>query len=415
MVFGGEMCEAERNRIFRLWTQDCVALSSQVVITPGVDDYTTLVESEVRDVEAAWIMANLPRDGHCVRSAVALKHVQRVPLLIDPHNIAEKWIDSLNATKENKPIYLHMASPDYLEHLAGALQLGTVVVIDITQTALDPAILPVVLKQIFSQGSTNYVKLGAEIVEYAAEFQLYLRSQTPALGGVDNRGVDPQLLLCVTVVDLTLEQPGIYDTLVSALVNSERPDTEEKIQLVRQMSEIRNQLDETEQSLLNILSQSDQDWIENDAVITSLLPAITQSKLLKEKLEVLLQTKERMEVQRQSFAPMASVAAKVLSSLWRMEDLFPKLHFPLSTFSESMVACLEDGDGDSDDFDSNTTPARKMAARLFNRKLKPGLSRVQRALASLLLNYCVAKSEKLCSVTLIQDLISGQLTHRSTG
>ena len=175
------------------------------------------------------------------------------------------------------------------------------------------------------------------------------------------------------------------------------------------MNEIRCQLDETEQSLLNILSQSDSDWIENDAVITSLLPAITQSKLLKEKLDVLLQTRERMEIQRQSFAPTALLAGQILSSLWCMESLFRRLHFPLTSFAESVVACLEDGDGDTEDFDSNATPARKLAARLFNRKLKSGFNRVQRLLAALLLNHAVAKSENFCGNDFIQDLATGKL------
>ena len=403
LVYGAEMKESDRVDTFRNWVEKCKALNPAEAVITVTDDYLTLVEPEVREVEAAWIMANLARDGHCIRSAVSLRHIQRVPLLIDPHNIVEKWIDALNANKENRPTYLHMAAPDYLEQLAGALQLGTVVVIDITQTQLDPAIIPLILKQTFSQGSTNFIKLGTDVVEYASEFQLYLRTQTPVTD------VDLQLRLCVTAVDLTLEYPGIYDTLVSALVNSERPDTEEKIQLCKQMAEIRCQLDETEQSLLNILSQSDQDWIENDAVITSLLPAITQSKLLKEKLDVLLQTRERMEIQRQSFAPTAMLSVQILSALWRMETLFRRLRFPLSVFADSVVVCLEDGDGDQDDFDSNTSSARKLAARLFNRKLKPGLDRIQRLLAALLLSFCVARSEKLCQHSFIQLLASGRL------
>ena len=414
LVYGAELKESHRLEMFRGWIEQCRVLSSPdhgsiITVPKDGDDYLTLLEPEVREVEAAWIMANLARDDHCIRSAVAMRHIQRVPLLIDPHNIAERWIDALNANKENRPTYLHMSAPDYLEPLSGALQLGTVVVIDITQTKLDPAIIPLILKQTFSQGSTNYIKLGSDVVEYAAEFQLYLRTQTTL------EDVDLQLRLCVTVVDLTLEQTGINDTLVSALVNSERPDTEEKIQLCKQMSEIRCQLNETEQSLLNILSQSDQDWIENDAVITSLLPAITQSKLLKEKLDVVLQTRERMETQRQSFAPTAILAVQILSSLWQMEALFRRLRFPLANFSDAVIACLEDGEGDqADDFDSNTSTGRKLASRLFSRKLKSGLDRVQRLLASLLLSFCVARSEKLCQSSFINQLATGKLDHTNT-
>lgn len=56
----------------------------------------------------------------------------------------------------------------------------------------------------------NYIKLGADMIEYASEFRLYLRSATP----ID----DERLKLCVTSVDLTLEWAGIVDCFTSALV-----------------------------------------------------------------------------------------------------------------------------------------------------------------------------------------------------
>lgn len=403
LVFTAELKEQKRTEIFASWVRNC---DPSIITIAECDSYTTLLQTELNSIESTWIQTNLPKDSHCIRSALALKNTLRVPLLIDPYNLAERWIDALNASKENRPTRLHMAAPDYLEQLAGALQLGTVVIIDVTQTPLDPSLVPVLLKQTFSQGTTNFVKLGDDVVEYAGEFQLYLRSQLPSV--VDFNGD------FVTVIDLSLEYEGVYDYLVSTLVNSERPDTEEKIQLVRQMTEIRAQLEETEQSLLNILSQSQEGWIENDAVITSLLPGITQSKLLKEKLEVLRQTGERMETQRLSFAPTAALIIRILSGLWRLQSLYGRLNFSLQGFGDSVVSCLEDGgDGDqADDLDSNASPGRKLAARLFNRKLKTGLDRVQRLLVALLLSYSIAYSEGLCPADFIRLLASGKLTDR---
>jgi len=47
-------------------------------------------------------------------------------------------------------------------------------------------------------------------------------------------------------------------------VNSERPDTEEKIQLNKQMTAIHHQLQETENSLLNLMAEqrNHSTWIE---------------------------------------------------------------------------------------------------------------------------------------------------------
>ena len=265
MTCCARLTEADRINNFETWKY---AAQSSGHIFSELAHYLTLVGTELRETAACWTMANLPTDEHCIASGVALRYVQRVPLMVDPHHVAIKWITAVALQKEIKPTFLNMSAPDYLEQLASCLQLGAMVVIDITEIEFDTAIIPLLLKQTFNQGTTNYIKLGPNTVEYAAEFQLYLRSQTPV--------TDEKVLLCVTVIDFTLEDPGILETLVSALVNNERPDHEERIQLAKQMLELVTELDDTELNLLKILSQTDNSWIENDQIITNLLPSVTQ-------------------------------------------------------------------------------------------------------------------------------------------
>ena len=59
--------------------------------------------------------------------------------------------------------------------------------------------------------------------------------------------------------------------------------------------------------------------VKDDQVITSLLPSLTQSKLLKEKLDVLQTTKERMELQRKGFTDTALFSTRVFTVFWRMQ------------------------------------------------------------------------------------------------
>ena len=122
------------------------------IITIRLLRYMSLMESERIETESCWIMTNLPLDRHCIHSCVILKHVQRVPLLIDPHNVAQRWINASNQNKEMKPTFIHMAASDYQEQLASAIQLGAVAVLDITQVKLDVALMPILMKQSFNQG-----------------------------------------------------------------------------------------------------------------------------------------------------------------------------------------------------------------------------------------------------------------------
>ena len=61
LVYGAEMKESNRVDTFRNWVDKCKALNPAEAVITVTDDYLTLVEPEVREVEADWIIENLSR------------------------------------------------------------------------------------------------------------------------------------------------------------------------------------------------------------------------------------------------------------------------------------------------------------------------------------------------------------------
>ena len=133
-----------------------------------------------------------------------------------------------------------------------------------------------------------------------------------------------------------------------------------------------------------------------------------QSKLFKDKLETFEQTKKRMEVQRQTFAPTAIFAADILTALGPMTKFYKQLHFPLERFANTIVTCLEDSDDGDEDFDSTFSSIRKLTGRIY-RKLKLGFNRHHRAIAAIMMAVCVAQSENLCDSSFYTQFVNNRV------
>merc|ERR1719163_1079050 len=97
---------------------------------------------------------------------------QRWPLYIDPQGQANKWIRNLG--KEAGIKVLKFSEEKYLKFLEASISLGKPVLIENVGEELDPAIEPLLQKQIVKKGSSMTLKLGDSIIEYSKDFKFYL-------------------------------------------------------------------------------------------------------------------------------------------------------------------------------------------------------------------------------------------------
>lgn len=56
-------------------------------------------------------------------------------------------------------------------------QFGNPCLLENVGEELDPALEPVLLKQLFKQGNSQYIRLGDHLVEYSRDFKLYMTTR----------------------------------------------------------------------------------------------------------------------------------------------------------------------------------------------------------------------------------------------
>ncbi|VEN33792.1 unnamed protein product, partial [Callosobruchus maculatus] len=182
------------------------------------------------DVIRAWNIFGLPTDNFSIDNSIIISNSRRYPLMIDPQDQAKKWIK--NMERSNNLAIIRLNQADYVRILENAIQFGQPVLLENVGEELDPILMPVLERQLFKQGGAMCLKLGDSIVEYTADFKLYITTKLRSPHYI------PEVVVKVTLVDFMITSDALSDQLLGVTVAKERPDLEaEKNALILQSAE----------------------------------------------------------------------------------------------------------------------------------------------------------------------------------
>ena len=106
------------------------------------------------------------------------------------------------------------------------------------------------------------IKLGDSIVEYNNDFRLYITTK------LRNPHYLPETSVKVTLLNFMITKEGLADQLLGVVVAQERPDLEQqKNEMVVQGAENKRKLKELEDQILEVLSKSEGNILEDETAI----------------------------------------------------------------------------------------------------------------------------------------------------
>lgn len=184
---------------------------------------------------------------------------------------------------------IKLSDSDYLRTLENAIQFGLPVLLENVLEELDPSLEPLLLKNIFKSGGTNYIQLGDTQVEYSDDFRFYITTT------LRNPHYLPEVAVKVTLLNFMITQDGLSDQLLGVVVAEERPDLEEqRSQLVVQSAENKKRLKEIEDEILYVLSSSQGNILEDEGAIRVLSQAKVVANDIEEKQKIAEETQEEV-------------------------------------------------------------------------------------------------------------------------
>mmetsp|Transcript_44078 Transcript_44078/g.42718 ORF Transcript_44078/g.42718 Transcript_44078/m.42718 type:complete len:110 (+) Transcript_44078:502-831(+) len=107
--------------------------------------------------------------------------------------------------KEKDIKIMKFSDGNYLKVLENCIRMGTPVLIENVYEDLDPAIEPLLQKQIFKKGNTLNLRLGDSTIEYAKEFKFYMTTK------LRNPHYLPEVSTKVTLLNFMITPEGLAD------------------------------------------------------------------------------------------------------------------------------------------------------------------------------------------------------------
>lgn len=191
---------------------------------------------------------------------------------------------------------------------------------------LDPAIEPLLQKQIVVKGGSMTLKLGDAIIEYAKEFKFYLTTK------LRNPHYLPEVSTKVTLINFMITFEGLSDQLLNQVVEKENPDLQTKKEaLVIEGAKNKNKLQEVEDQILHTL-QTSEDILGDAAGIEILQNAKVVSDDINKKQAVAEKVEIEIDEARNGYKPVATRTSGLFFCIADLANVDPMYQYSLDFY-----------------------------------------------------------------------------------
>lgn len=271
-----------------------------------------------------WQKEGLNNDVLYFENVAILEKTSKVPFIIDP--LGQLISFMAEHLKPKKLLITSFLDDSFVKSLENAMRFGGSILVQDAEY-FDPIIARILNRDFEKVGGRTLVRLGNRDVDCSSNFKLYLHSTNPSVQ------LSPYVKSRTTLVDFTLTESSIETQVLNMTLSQERPDIEkERVHLVELNSEYKIRLKLLENNLLNVLSETKGNLLDNEELVTTLETIKVESAEIKVKVEETADVMIKVNEILDTYAPLAKNSSLLFKLLKNLKDVHPFYEFPLFTF-----------------------------------------------------------------------------------
>eukprot|EP00667_Euglena_gracilis_P000017 EG_transcript_17 len=329
VAYLGPFTSKYRASLLETWTERCVGLRIPV------DDTFTLASLTEPVTVRDWGIKGLPLDAVSIDNGTICCRARRWPLMVDPQGQANAWIRNLERANDLKVVKLNDST--LLRTLENCIRVGTPVLLENVGEALDPALDPVLQKQVYKSAGRLLLKLGDTEVDYDPAFKFYITTKLP------NPHFMPELQIRTAIINFTVTPKGLEDQLLVDVVRVEREELEvQRDTLVVQIASGQAQLKALQDRILSLLAAADKNILDDEVLINTLAESKETSETINKDLKVAETTSKTIDDTREGYRSVAtrgSLVYSVVASLGNLEHMYQlSLQFYKTLFNRTLTS-----------------------------------------------------------------------------
>ncbi|KAI5062354.1 hypothetical protein GOP47_0022893 [Adiantum capillus-veneris] len=382
IAYLGAFPASYRQEIIEMWMAMC--RSENLPRSPSFSLKAVLGNPvQIRD----WIISGLPNDSFSTDNGIIVANSRRWPLLIDPQGQANKWIRNMERERNLQIIKLS-GSGEYMRTLENAIQFGLPVLLENVGEELDPSLEPLLLRQVFKSGGMLCIRLGDATIEYNNDFRFYITTK------LRNPHYLPETSVKVTLLNFMITKEGLSDQLLGVVVARERPDLEQqKNELVVQSAENKKRLKQLEDQILQVLSSSEGNILEDETAVKIISEAKTVGNDITVKQTLAEETEKNIDEARKAYAACGDSAAVLFFCISDLANIDPMYQYSLPWFSSLFVTSITSSEK-STDLKQRLAIIHKYFLLVLYKNICRSLFEKDKLLFSCLLTYRILEVEK---------------------
>ena len=231
---------------------------------------------------------------------------------------------------------IRMTDSNYVRTLENAIQFGWPVLLENVGESLDPVLEPILQKLIFRQSGSDYIRLGEDVLEYNNDFKFYITTR------LRNPHYVPEISVKVCLINFMITPIGLTDQLLSIVAAKEKPELEAtKTKVILESAENRRTLKELEDKILQVLSVSEGNILEDETAIDILSSSKTLSEEIQEKQKVAEKTQAEIDATRSEYIPVANHGAILFFCIADLGNIDPMYQYSLAWFVNLYIMVRE--------------------------------------------------------------------------
>jgi len=275
----------------------------------------------------AWNIAGLPKDDSSTENGIIIDKGKRWPLMIDPQTQANKFIKNLGKDHSEGLDVLKASDPNILKTIELSIQFGKWVLIENVGIELDPALDPIITRQVYKQGGSLTITIGDKSIPYHESFRFFMTTTNP------NPHYSPETFVKVTIINFAITRHGLEEQMLAKIVELENPQLEQKkIEIVKKNAQDRKELVLLEDGILKSLSESTGDILLDETLINKLASSKKMSKEINQRVEDSKITEKEIDAARESYRPVAYRASILFFCINDLSNIDPMYQYSLQSF-----------------------------------------------------------------------------------